>query len=159
PRLDLPSGDEDWFRVQASATGQLIVSAQLANVSGPATPLRLELRDKTGTIVSATGADVRNAAGDVTGEQVQVASNAGQVYLVRVFRADTGSGGAAAIPYSLGVQSLTADLGTRVAGDVTGTVTSGAEELYRVTVAAPGSLAVQLRDGANVQGNLTLKVL
>jgi hypothetical protein len=158
PKLALPAGDEDWFRVRAAATGNLTVSAQSdGNIPLPASRLQLQLWDDTGTNLLATGSDLQNAAGHTLGQNLAYPSNAGQSFLVRVFRSNPAN--TDPISYVLGLQSLTADLGTRAVADVRGALGAGGEALYRLTAAAAGSLQVQFTNGANVQGNLNVQVL
>jgi hypothetical protein len=158
PKLALPPGGEDWFRVQAAATGDLIVSADSdGNVPLPANTLRLQLWDQTGTHLLAVGSDLHDAAGNVLGQEVRFPGTAGQIFLVRVVRLNSGSN--TPILYSLNLQSLTADLGTRVVADVSGTLAAGGQALYRLTAAAAGSLQAAFTNGANVQGNLNVQVL
>lgn len=146
PRLSLPQGDEDWFRAEAGATGQLVVVASAAVSDG----LQLELWDSTDTTRLAVGTAVV-VNGRVVGQQVQYAAVSGQKYLVHV------SGSAA--EYSLGLQSLTADLGTTVETGADGTVSAGGTALYRLVPAVGGSLNVSLAAGSAVQGNLSFQVL
>src|SRR5262249_56190093 len=60
PRLEIPAGDEDWFRLQTAASGELTGTATPEDPGGA---LRLELWDETGSGLLATGTDVRDAAG------------------------------------------------------------------------------------------------
>src|SRR5262249_39287549 len=115
--------------------------------------------DETGNTLLATGSDLRDESGSVTGQQVRFPSNAGQAFRVRVLRSDADTSGTDSVRYSLGLQSLTADLGTRVFADVSGTLTPGGQALYRVTAAAAGSIRVQLSNDANVQGDLNLQIV
>jgi hypothetical protein len=158
PKLDLPAGDEDWFRVQAAATGDFVITAESeGQVPLPRNTLQVQLWNEAGTERLAIGSDVRNAAGRVIGQSVRFPTSSGQTFLVRVVRLR--SAHAARISYSLDVQSLTADLGTTVSADLTGTVTMGGELLYRLTAAADGSIEARFSQADNVQGNLSLQVL
>jgi hypothetical protein len=158
PKLALPAGDEDWFRVRAAATGNLTVSAtSTGNVPLPPSALQLQVWDDTGTNLLATGSDIQNAAGNTLGQSLSYPSNVGQSFLVRVVRGL--AAGNDAILYALNLQSLTEDLETRVLADVSGTLPAGAEALYRLTAAAAGSLQVQFTNGAHVRGNLNVQVL
>src|SRR5262249_29411308 len=80
PRLGLAAGDQDWSRVEAGATGDLIVTAS-ATAAGAG--LQLELWDATGTKRLATGSAVL-ASGAVTGQQISFHSTGGTKYLIRV---------------------------------------------------------------------------
>src|SRR5262249_53941652 len=81
PKLAIAPGDEDWFQVQAAATGSLTVPATLA---APGAALRLGLRDASGATLLATGTAVLDGSGQVTGELLTFPGNSGQTYLVRV---------------------------------------------------------------------------
>jgi hypothetical protein len=154
PKLAIATGDQDWFRVQAAATGTLTVTATLAV---PGDSVRLQLRDAGGTTLLATGTAVRNASGQIIGQRLTFSGQSGQVYLVRVL-----PGPAATFDpdrYTLDVSSLTADLGTHVFGAQNGSLTAGDEAFYALTAAAPGSLEVTLTPGAAAQGNFHLKLL
>src|SRR5262249_53773559 len=80
PRLSLGSGDSDWFRVKAGATGQRVIAARAATRAGG---LRLELWDSTGTTKLADGTAVV-ANGQVVGVQLNHQATADQNFLVRV---------------------------------------------------------------------------
>jgi hypothetical protein len=151
PRLALPPGDEDWFRLQAAATGDLTVAAA-SSVSG--STLRLELRDASGANVLARGTEIRDPSGNVTGQQLDFAGTSGQTYLVHVVPAGNGTAS-----YALQLQSLTANLGTTVHGLQTGQLAPGEQDYYSLAAGASGSLEVTLTPGANVQGTLTLEVV
>src|SRR5205823_2559063 len=96
--------------------------------------LQLQLYDATGTHVLAAGSDLLNAGGDLLGQELVYPSNAGQSFLVRMFR--TNSTNTNSTFYDLNLQSLTADLGTRVVTDASGTLAAGGQALYRLTAAA-----------------------
>jgi hypothetical protein len=155
PKLAIQAGDEDWFRVQTSSSGNLTVSA--TQEESGVRP-RLELRDASGSAVLATGADLRDAGGQVVGQQINFPSPAEQTYLIRVL---PGTGAVPGGPshYALDVQSLTADLGTQVHGVVANTLGAGDNDYYRLVVGATGSLEVQLTPGAASQGKGKLELL
>ncbi|MCI0684527.1 MAG: FG-GAP-like repeat-containing protein, partial [Gemmataceae bacterium] len=148
PRLSLAQGDQDWFRVTAGATGDLIATAT-ATLGGAG--LVVELWDEAGTTRLASGSVVVQG-GAIIGQQLVYPGVGGEQYLVRV----TGAG---APSYSLALQSLTADLGTRVDGSVAGNIVVGGQAVYRLVAAVAGSLELTLTSGANVVGNLNLQVL
>jgi hypothetical protein len=151
PKLALPPGDEDWFRVQATATGSLTVTA---TESTPGPGLRLELWDSSGATRLATGDDVLDSTGQVIGQQVVFPASAGQFYLIRAVAV---GGGAA--QYALKVQSLTADLGT-LAHDVrNGSLAPGDQAYYLLSAAASGSVELNLMPGVGASGNFNLEVL
>jgi hypothetical protein len=154
PKLAIPTGDQDWFRVQTTSSGNLTVSAtQEESGVGP----RLELYDPGGTTLLASGTDVQGAGGRVIGQRIVFPTVPNQTYLVRVL---PGTGAVAGGPshYALDVQSLTADLGSQVHGVVTKTLAVGDNDYYRLAVAAAGSLEVRLTPGPSLQGSVQLNV-
>ncbi len=155
PKLAIAPGDEDWFRVEAAATGDLVASAMLDTQTASSDGLLIEIWDETGTTLLASGENVLNESQIVIGQEVRLPGQAGQSYLVRVLGANNSEN----ISYCLHLQSLTADLGTQVFCQVDGSIESGGAALYRVTTAAAGSLNVQFTEGANVQGNLNFQIL
>jgi hypothetical protein len=154
-KLDVPAGDEDWFRVQAVATGNLIVSALQEE---PGVVPRLELRDARGSSVLATGTAVMDANGQVIGQQIVFPSPAGKTYLLRVLPSTAAAAGGP-FRYALDVQSLTADLGSQVHGIVGGSLAPGDQAIYEVTLGATGSLAAQLTPDTAFQGTATFQLL
>jgi FG-GAP-like repeat len=154
-KLAIAPGDEDWFRVQTAATGRLTVTASL---TVPGDVIRLELFDASGTTRLAAGTAVRNGQGQVIGQTIEFPSLSNQAYLVRVLPGPE-SAATASARYTLALQSLTADLGTRVYGVQGGSLSSGDEAFYALSAAAPGSLEVTLSPGANAQGNWRLELL
>jgi hypothetical protein len=151
PKLALPAGDEDWFRVQATASGSLTITA---SQSAPGPSLQLELWDATGTTRLATGGDLFDSARQVTGELLDFTAASGQRFLVRVVAVGSG------VPrYSLDVESLTADLGTLVHHVEAGTLAPGDQNFYLLSTAAAGSLEVQLMPGAGATGTFALEIL
>jgi FG-GAP-like repeat len=155
PNLAIAPGDEDWFRVQAAATGSLTVTASLA---GPGDSVRLELRDASGATLLAAGTVVRDASGQILGQTLMIAGQSGQTYLVRVLPGPEATAGSPA-RYTLDVRSLTADLGTQVYGVQSGSLSAGDQAYYALAVAAPGSLEVILTPGPHAQGRLHLDLL
>jgi len=155
PKLAADPGDEDWFRLEAVATGELIVAA----VPDDRGALLLELWDETGTTQLARGVSVTDEAGNIIEYECRIASDAGQALLVRVLASDVGETDADGVPYSLRLQSLTADLGRRALAAINGTIASGDGALYKVEAAAAGSLEVELLAGDNVLGDLDLQIL
>jgi hypothetical protein len=151
PGLEVSPANDNWFSLQAGASGELDVVATAT--SGDANSLRIELTDASGNVVPAIVTPVVDASGTVTGSQLVYASVAGQTYLVHV------SGGTATIGYSLALQSLTADLGTTVQGSQGGAVTAGGQALYRLEAAVSGSLTLTLTPGADATGDLVLDIL
>src|SRR5262249_15014005 len=151
PGLKVSPANDNWFRLQAGASGKLDVVATAT--SGAASSLKVELTDAGGNVLPAVVTPVVDASGAVIGSQLVFASVAGQTYLVHV------RGGTATIGYALVLQSLTADLGTSVEGSQAGTVAAGGQTLYRLEAAVAGALSVTLTPGAGVSGDLVLTVL
>jgi hypothetical protein len=160
PKLAVRAGDEDWFRMQASASGDLIASAVLASPAASPVSLHVELWDQTGTTLLAGGRDVLDASQNAAGQEVRFPGDVGRDYLVRIFGASHGETHAPEnVSYSLHLQSLTAELGTRVSAQVPGSVEPGGTALYHVAAAAAGSLDVRLTGRKNTQGELNLQIL
>ncbi len=151
PALSLTPGDEDWYRVEPSS-GSLSVA-----ITGAAQRLLLELYNATGTQLLATGSDVLNAAGQVTGEQLAFATTTGQAYLIHVAGVPFSAAGSAT--YSLALQSLTADLGTTVNAVRPGSLAAGGQDTYRLTVPVTGTLTVTATAGNDFGGTIGLNVL
>jgi hypothetical protein len=151
PKLAVGPESAEWFQFQSAATGELIVSASLI---APGSGVALELTDLNGNVLPASLANVTDASGNVIGQQLVYPSIAGQSYRLRV-TADGPNG----IQYQLTVGSLTGDLGTKVQGGTTGSVTAGGESLYRLQAPVAGSLAVTLQSGADVVDGLSLSIL
>jgi hypothetical protein len=153
PRLAVPPGDEDWFKVTAAATGDLTVSAQQV---APGRQLRLELFDASGQILLTSGTDVLDADGNITGQQLFFPGQSGTIYLVHVLHAGPDSG---SNTYTLQLQSLTANLGTIVHNVLSGQLTGGDQAYYLLAAGAAGSLQMQLTPAADLQGSLNLELL
>jgi hypothetical protein len=154
PRLVASPGEDDWYRVETPATGDLLV-ATTGSPTGQR--LLLELWDSSGSKLLATGSDVLNAAGQIIGEQLSLPAVSGETYLVHVggvpFDAQN------SVPYALVLQSLTADLGTQVHGFQSGSILTGGQAIYRLAAAVTGTLRVRMTTGANFQGKADLQLL
>ncbi len=155
PKLTIAAGEQEWFQLQAAVTGPLTVTATLAE---PADSVRLELFAADGATQLAAGTALLDAAGQVTGQSLTFSGQSGATYLVCVLPGPAAAAGVPAV-YTLGVQDLTADLGSQVSGDVSGSLAAGAQDYFALTVAAAGSLEVTLTPGATAQGNFSLQVL
>src|SRR5262249_3139942 len=151
PGLKVGPANDNWFSLQAGASGVLDVVATAT--SGDASSLRIQLTDANGNVLPAVVTPVLDASGAVIGSQLVFASVAGQTSPRPV------SGGTPTIGSSPVLQSLTADLGTTVEGSQAGTVAAGGQALYRLEAAVAGSLAVTLTPGTGVSGDLVLNVL
>ncbi len=150
PDLTVGPGDDNWYSLQAGASGQLDIVATAA--SGDAGSLQVELTDASGNVLPAVVTPVVDASGTVIGSQLVFNSVGGQTYLVHV------SDGAATVGYSLVLQSLTADLGTSVEGSQAGAVAPGGQTLYRLEAAVSGSLGGTLTPDSHVSGDLVLNI-
>jgi len=155
PKLTIASGDEEWFQLQAAATGNLTVTANLA---APADSLRLQLYAADGTTLLADGDALFNDDGQVIGQSLTFPGQSGQIYLVLVLPGPAATADTPGV-YTLNMQSLTADLGTQVYGVESGTLTAGTNAYYALTAPAPGSIEVTLTPGPNAQGNFSLELL
>jgi hypothetical protein len=155
PKLDIPTGDQDWFRVRTTATGSLTVSAtqEQAGVSP-----RLEFYDASGRDLLAASTDERDASGQVIGQQIVFPSPAGRTFLVRVLPAAS-AGANGPYRYALDVESLTANLGTQVHDLLTGSLASDDAVSYLLAAGAGGSLQATVITAAGFAGNVQLQLL
>jgi hypothetical protein len=153
PRLGiLPGSNDEWFSMQAGATGELVVSVTATSSAGS---LSLELTDASGNALpGGVLTNVLDPSGLVIGEQLVFPSVSGQTYLL-----DVHGNSSAGIDYTLVAGSLTADFGTQVEGTRADTVASGAQAVYRLATGVQGSLQVTLTAGSGVQGSLNLAIL
>ncbi|MHC4404712.1 MAG: SGNH/GDSL hydrolase family protein [Planctomycetota bacterium] len=160
PKLAVSPGDEDWFLVEAAATGELIASTLFADeTTVPPDALGLELWDAAASTLLATGTEVLDGEGTLIGRELRFPSDFGQTFLVRVLGAESGDNDAKRVSYSLRLQSLTADLGTRAFAGVDGSLPPGGVAAYRVSAAAAGSIQLQLTGGDNVEGDLNMQIV
>ena len=155
PKLTIAAGDQEWFQLQAAATGTLTVSAALAT---PGDGVRLDLFDAGGTTLLATGTAVLNSSGQVSGQSLKSPGQSGQTYLVEVLPGPAAVAAAQAV-YTLDVQSLTADLGDQVYGVQSGSLAPGTNAYYALATPAAGSLEVVLTPGTNAIGNFYVELL
>ncbi len=159
-KLAVSAGDDDWFRLQALATGALTVTA---NLTQPGSGVHLELWDAGATTRLAEGTPLTGSNGELTGEQIVFPGQAGVTYLVHV-SADmaapgSGAGGAQPVDYTLDLQSLTANLGTVVSAAQDATLTPGGQIYDLLSTAAAGSLQVVLTPGSGASGSFDLELL
>ena len=152
PQLAVAGGDQDWFRFQAAATGELTIQVDASQIGIVPT---LELVDASGSTVLASGVDQFDAQGRLIGEQIEFSGVAGQTYLVHL----TNSGSSGDVAYSLDVQSLTADLGTQVEADAGGMLAPGDQAYDLISAGVSGSMEVSLAAATDLQGSLQLEVL
>ncbi len=155
PKLTIAAGGEEWFQFRAAATGSLTITA---TPTTPADGVRLELYDAGGGTLLASGGARLNAAGQVVGQGLVFPSQGGRTYLVRVLPGPAATADAPVV-YTLALRSLTADLGTQVYGSQDGTLTTGQDAYYALTVPAAGSLNVTLTPGPSARGNFHLELL
>ena len=115
PNLTLPPGDSDeWFSFQAGA-GDVSISVSAAVGGGN---LQLTLTDANGNVIpNVTITDVVDSSGAIVGKALFAAGNSGVTYKIHV-----SAQGDSAIDYALTLSSLTADLGSKVEGSVSGAV-------------------------------------
>jgi hypothetical protein len=146
PKLTLPAGDDDWFRFQAGATGNLTVTVL---PDDPRFNPTLELRDSSGAIL-----------GQGSGQLV-VAGDSGKSYLVHVLSGAMALAAASPVSsgYTLEVTSLTADLGSVSHLVQTGTLHSGDQVYYHLFASASGSLDLTLTPGNPGARDVNLVVL
>ena len=106
PKLTVGPGDDNWFNLQAGATGNLVVTATAT--AGGAVP-QLQLTDSEGNPLTATVTDLYDASGAVDGTELVYQSTSGETYLVHV---------SGRRPRSWAIrstaESYTADLGTSI---------------------------------------------
>lgn len=158
PKLAVEPGDEDWFSVEAAASGDLVVSVTSESGGGAVESLVLELWDSTGTNLLVGESTLIGDSGAPTGRELRFATASGEQFLIRV-RTTDGNTTAFPLTYALGLQSLTADLGPQVFVSLDGNVSAGGAALYRLEAAASGSFGVELVAGSDVQGKLAFQVL
>ena len=146
PQLNLlPGNGNEWFTLQAGATGNLDVSVA-ANSAG--SNLNVVITDAHGNVITpASITSILDSTGAVIGTDLIVPSISGDTYLIHVFGNNT-----TGIGYTLNVGTLTADFGTEVEGVTTGTVIVNTTNLYRLTAGVTGTLEVTLTGGSNIQG-------
>jgi hypothetical protein len=151
PKLQVLADDQEWFEITAAATGNLTITATPTSSSGG---LLLQLYGADGSTLLASGTDLSDGGGNSAPQQIVLPGTAGQTYLVRV-----SPDGPASVSYSLDLQSLTANLGTAVVGNESGTLAAGDQDLYQFVSAAAGSINVTLTPGSDVVGDLSVQVL
>jgi hypothetical protein len=144
-KLQVLSGDAEWFVLTAAATGDLTL---LAMPDGASSGVTLQLYDSTGTNLLAS------SSGIAGGQQIIYAGTAGQTYMVRAVPI-----GASAAGYTLSVTSLTADLGSAVVGQEAGTMAANDQDIYQFETGAAGTLVVTLTPGSDAVGNLSVEIL
>ncbi len=153
-RLDLPAGGSDeWFSVTAGATGELSVTVSAA---AGGNNLNLEVTDASGKVISTGSTPLMDANGNVIGQELDIASVSGTVYFIHV---STPSTTGTAVPYTLAVETLTADLGTQVEGSKSDTVGQGSTNIYRLVAGVGGTLQVTVNGSSGVAGLLNLSIL
>ena len=151
PKLAIAPGDEDWFAVEAIASGTLAVDV---TAEQPGELPQLELWDEAGRVRLAAHQVLQfDAQGRLIGRGVTLPARSGQGFQIRVL---PGGGGGR---YALEIHSLTADLGARVYGTVAGTAAAGDEVYYLLQVPAMGALEVKLTPGTGQAGEIKLEVL
>ena len=153
PKLAMPAGDNDWFRITAASTGSLTVTA---TPTDSRLGLNVELWDTSATSLLATGSAVPGQGV----EQLVFAGESGKSYLIHVAPDPDVAASASVSPqYTLDITSLTADLGNLVHGVEDGSLQPGGQAYYRLVAGASGSLAVALTPDADFTGAANLQVL
>ena len=155
PKLALPEGDDDWFRITAASTGNLTITETPADLS---LHLSVELWDASGTTRLATASAVTGLGG----QTLVYAGQSETSYLVHVSIAQSPPGiisNPSSTQYALDISSLTADLGALVEHVQNGSLNQGDQAFYRLTAGASGSLELTLTPGAGFTGGVNLQVL
>ena len=141
-QLRLTPGESDWFAVEAGAIGDIRVRVTVGDGQaidvGLADQFALELHNANGTVKLVAGTAILNDSGQLTGWELSRPATAGTQFLVRVRSLANSS--AATLEYSLFLEALTADLGSRAEVDATGTLLPGELATYRLVTPAAGSL-------------------
>jgi hypothetical protein len=145
PRLLVPSGEAEWFQITTAATGSLTV---LSSAEGSSAGAVVQLYNAAGTQVLATSTTV------ASGQQLVFTATAGTTFLIRAVPLGAGPGA-----YTLSLQSLTANLGSAVVGNLSGTLTAGDQDLYQFETGAAGTIVATLTAAAGAVGNLSLEIL
>ena len=135
PQLALSAHDDDWFQFRSLATGQIDVTV----ATDRADELQVDLLDSAGNVILASGEDQRDGSGNLIGKQFSATGQAGQSYLVHVYRT-SGAANLDDVEYSLELQSLTGTVGSVVHQTVHGELQSNEQVYYLLSSAAAGSL-------------------
>ncbi len=77
-------GDEDWFLVEASAQGNLIVDVLFSNADLLQDDLLVELWNEAGTARLGTSGELRDSGGNLIGERLTASSTAGDKFQIRI---------------------------------------------------------------------------
>jgi hypothetical protein len=153
PNLNLlPGSANEWFKLQAGATGVLSVTV---TASAPGGTLQAELTDASGNVLPAVVTDIVDGSGAVVGKELANPSVAGQTYYVHVFGTSD-----AGINCTLTAADLTADFGTQVQKSRSDTLAAGSQNVYRLAAGVTGSLVVNLSAASDVVGaGLVVQIL
>ena len=137
PRLTAGPGNDNWFTLQAGASGDVI--ATVTATSGDLTDLQFQITDANGDVLPAVANDVLNSSGAVTSIQLVAPSTFGETFDLHVSTSDE-----SIVPYALDVTSYTADLGTTLEGTQAGALPAGGQAVYRIQAAVTGTIALTL---------------
>jgi hypothetical protein len=153
PNLNLlPGTANEWFKLEAGATGVLNLSV---TASAPGGTLQAQLTDASGNVLPAVLTDIVDSTGAVVGKELANPSVSGQTYFVHVFGTND-----AGINYTLTAADLTADFGTQVQETKSDTLAAGAQNVYRIAAGVTGSMVVSLASANDVVGaGLAVQVL
>ncbi len=141
PKLVLTPAQDDWYKITADATGKLTISA---NANTGAAVMHIELRAADGTTVLATGNNLHDIA---------YAGVSGQTYLVHLTSLVPQN-----VPYSLDLESLTADLGPVAYENISGAINPGDQACYFFNATANGSFDISLTPSPGFQGALSFQI-
>lgn len=141
-KLVLVPGQDDWFQITADATGTLTIAA---NTGTPSIVLQMELRTADGATVLSTGNNLHD---------ISHAGTSGQTYLVHI-----SSLVSQAVPYSLDLESITADLGPVAYENVSGFIDPGDQACYFLNATADGAVDISLTPAAGFLGALSFQIL
>lgn len=145
-QLNLVSGENDWFAIQAGAIGDLRVVITAEDRESfdalAADQFALELWNPEGTEKLVDGTAVLNEFGRLTGWQLSSPATVGTKFLIRVRSLATES--APALGYSLFAEALTEDFGERVEVSSINTLQPGELATFRLVTPAAGSLLASL---------------
>ncbi len=150
PKLSIDANDEDWFRLQAIATGELTVTG-LADPS--ARGLRIEIWDGNGNQLLRASEELLDSTVVALGQRAIVNCDSGQSFLIRVQSLT------AATNYSLDIQALTNNLGIDVYGKVSGSGKKGEDAYYLLQVPADGALVLNATIAGPLSGAFTVEAM
>ncbi len=147
-QLVIDALDEDWFAMEAGATGSFIVSIS-AEEGGES--LGLEIFDDQGNAILDGGGspvvatDVFNDAGILVGTSLEIQTTAGDDLFIKV-TSETVS----AVTYSLSALNLTEDFGETILAGTDGDLNPGDRALFRMIAGVTGFVQVNVSGGEDI---------